>query len=350
MSTGPAGDGYTSRAHRSRHRCNLGSALFIALAAALTTLSIGAVTIPPGQVVSALLGFADPQTTLVVGVLRLPRVLTGLAVGAALGLAGALTQTVTRNPLASPGIIGVTSGASVGAVAVAMAAGSAGGVSGPWAALGMPTAAALGSITATVTVIAVARTPERVVLVGVGMTVAAQSLVAWMLTWGNAQDAARATTWLTGSLGGSGWTLLLPVLVVLLIAVPVIGAIDRDLAVIPLGDDLASGLGIDVTKVRWTALLTAAVLAAAAVAAAGPVAFVGLVAPRLAARLWDAPRPPALGSAVCGAALVTLSDLIARNLFSWLGIGVIELPVGIITAAVGGVYLVSLLTSRRIAA
>ncbi|GAB79313.1 iron complex transport system permease protein [Austwickia chelonae] len=350
MSTVRTTDGYTSRTHRARHRRNLAAAVLIATTAALTTLGIGAVTVPPDQVVAALLGFADPQTTLVVAVLRLPRVLVGLAVGAALGLAGALTQTVTRNPLASPGIIGVTSGASVGAVAVAMAVGSAGGVSGPWAALGMPTAAAIGAVTATFTVITVARTPERVVLVGVGMTVAAQSLVAWMLTWGNAQDAARATTWLTGSLGGSGWTLLLPVLVVLLLAVPVVGSIDRDLAVIPLGDDLAAGLGVAVTRVRWTALLTAAVLAAAAVAAAGPIAFVGLVAPRLAARLWETPRPPALGSAACGAALVSLSDLLARNLFTWAGIGVIELPVGIVTAAVGGIYLVSLLTSRRITA
>ncbi|MBW3087003.1 putative siderophore transport system permease protein YfhA [Austwickia sp. TVS 96-490-7B] len=342
--------GYHS-AHRRRRSIVLTLiTVAVAAAAALSAMTFGAVHIPLPHVIGALLGTADHQTILVVGTLRLPRVVAGLVVGAALGLAGSLTQTVTRNPLASPDIIGVTSGASVGAVCVAMAAGSYGGVSGLAAMVGMPVAAAVGALTATAVVTLASRTPERVVLVGVGVTVAAQSLVAWLLTLGDAQDAARATTWLTGSLGGTGWASVVPVVAVLTATTPAILLIRRHLAVLPLGDDLTRGLGVPLARVRWTALISAAVLAAGATAAAGPVAFVGLVAPRIAARLWHSERPPGLGSAACGAALVATSDLIARNVFAVLGGGTLELPVGIVTALIGGGYLVALLTSRRISA
>ncbi len=323
------------------------SAAAVALAASATALATGGTPVPVSEVALALIGQGDPQTELVVGTLRLPRVVCGLLVGAALALAGALTQTVTRNPLASPDVLGVTSGAGVGAVAVVVLAGGAGGASGTWAAVGVPAAAVLGACVAAAAVAALSRSTERMVLVGVGLTAAAQGAVSWLLALGEVQDAGRAAAWLAGSLNGRTWAQVLPVAVALAVAAGPLLAVARALALIGLDEGVAATLGVAVGRTQVTALAVAVLLAAVATAAAGPIAFVALAAPHAAARTTGQDRPPAAISALLGAALVAASDLLARNVFGWFGGRTVELPVGIVTGALGAGYLILILSRGR---
>ena len=331
------------------------SILFAALAVviALISLSVGTTKLPIADVVEVLLGGGRRGTRLVVLELRLPRVATGLLVGIAFAVSGALLQTLSRNPLASPDIVGVNSGASAGAVAVIVLAGTGGGnISGAAAKVGIPLAAVLGGLIATLIVgaLSVRRgvvDAGRVVLIGVGVAAAANSLVAWMLVIGDVNDAGRAAAWLAGSLNARAWSDAIPVLVAVVLLLPVAMMFNRDLSALVLGDDVASSLGVRVARIRLGLLVIATVLAAMATAGAGPIAFVALVAPQIAQRLTRMERPPLLTTAMLGALFVVLADLLARNGLQWLRVGPYELPVGVVTAACGAPYLLHLIGRQQ---
>jgi iron-siderophore transport system permease protein len=331
------------------------SILFAALAIviALISLSVGTTKLPIADVVEVLLGGGRRGTRLVVLELRLPRVATGLLVGIAFAVSGALLQTLSRNPLASPDIVGVNSGASAGAVAVIVLAGTGGGnISGAAAKVGIPLAAVVGGLIATLIVgaLSVRRgvvDAGRVVLIGVGVAAAANSLVAWMLVIGDVNDAGRAAAWLAGSLNARAWSDAIPVLVAVVLLLPVAMMFNRDLSALVLGDDVASSLGVRVARIRLGLLVIATVLAAMATAGAGPIAFVALVAPQIAQRLTRMERPPLLTTAMLGALFVVLADLLARNGLQWLRVGPYELPVGVVTAACGAPYLLHLIGRQQ---
>jgi iron complex transport system permease protein len=331
------------------------SILFAALAIviALISLSVGTTKLPIADVVEVLLGGGRRGTRLVVLELRLPRVATGLLVGIAFAVSGALLQTLSRNPLASPDIVGVNSGASAGAVAVIVLAGTGGGnISGAAAKLGIPLAAVVGGLIATLIVgaLSVRRgvvDAGRVVLIGVGIAAAANSLVAWMLVIGDVNDAGRAAAWLAGSLNARAWSDAIPVLFAVVFLLPVAMMFNRDLSALVLGDDVASSLGVRVARIRLGLLVIATVLAAMATAGAGPIAFVALVAPQIAQRLTRMERPPLLTTAMLGALFVVLADLLARNGLQWLRLGPYELPVGVVTAACGAPYLLHLIGRQQ---
>lgn len=319
---------------------------------ALLSLSIGASDLSLRDVVEVLLGGGDPGARLVVAELRLPRVATGVFVGIAFAVSGAVLQTLARNPLASPDVLGVNSGASAAAVAVLVLAGSAGGVSGLAAEVGVPLAAVLGGLTATalVALLSLRAGTQRVgvdagqvVLVGVGIAAAANSLVSWLLVIGDVTDAGRAAAWLAGSLNSRTWTDAVPALLVVVALVPVVLSHGRELSVLALGDDVAASLGSRITRVRVTLLVAATLLAAVATAAAGPIAFVALVTPQVAQRLARAERPPLVTTALLGGVFVLAADLVARVGLDVVGVGPYELPVGVITAAVGAPYLIHLI-------
>jgi iron complex transport system permease protein len=322
------------------------SALALAALGAALGVSLGSFGLPAWRVPAILLGGGEGAERTVVMTFRLPRVAAALTVGAALSTAGALTQTVTRNPLASPDILGLTSGASVGAVSVVVLGGTVGQVSGLWASVGVPMAAVAGAFLTGALVAVAARRAERVVLVGVGVSAAAQSLVTWLLVVGDVDNAARAAGWLAGSLNARSWTHVQAVALALVLCAPLLVWLARSVPNLALGDEAAAGTGVAVERVRWGALAVATVLAGTATAAAGPIAFVGLAAPQIAARLAKAEHPPLLASAVVGAAAVALCDLLARSLFGWFGHPGTELPVGILTAALGAAYLISLVTRK----
>ncbi len=325
----------------------------LAVVVALVSLSVGTTKLPIAEVVEVLLGGGRRGTRLVVLELRLPRVATGLLVGIAFAVSGALLQTLSRNPLASPDIVGVNSGASAGAVAVIVLAGTGGGnISGVAAKVGIPLAAVIGGLVATLIVGALSIRrgvvdAGRVVLIGVGVAAAATSLVAWLLVIGDVNDAGRAAAWLAGSLNSRAWSDALPVTVAVLLLLPVAMMFNRDLSALVLGDDVASSLGVRVARIRLALLIIATVLAAMATAGAGPIAFVALVAPQIAQRLTRMERPPLLTTAMLGALFVVLADLLARNGLQWLQVGPYELPVGVMTAAAGAPYLLHLIGRQQ---
>ncbi|MFC6088043.1 FecCD family ABC transporter permease [Saccharothrix lopnurensis] len=326
-------------------------ALVVAGLAALAVVGgvavgLGDVPIGLGRVFDVLLGGGTRGQRFIVLDLRLPRVLTGVCVGAAFGVAGAVFQAIARNPLASPDVLGVSGGAAVGAVLLITFAGSFGAVGGSLSGVGVPLAALAGGLVAGLLVHGLAwrRGIEgfRLVLVGIGVAAVAVNVTSYLLTVGDVDDAARAMTWLTGSLNGRGWEHVVPVAAALAVLLPVALVGSRSLGALQLDDDTVRGLGVRLDRARGGLLLLAVVLASLATAAAGPVAFVALVSPQVALRLAGTATPPLMGSAVVGALLVVASDLVTRVAF-----GGVELPVGVVTAVLGAPYLMYLLVRGR---
>lgn len=294
-----------------------------------------------GDVLAVLAGGGDPGQQFIVLELRLPRSLTGALVGAALAVSGALTQTVARNPLASPDVIGFTAGASAAAVFVIVLGGGFGVLGGALATVGLPLAALTGSMLTAFAIHALAwrggLAGFRLVLVGIGINAMLLAVVQWLLVVAQVFEAARAYTWLNGSLNAAGWGDVVPVSLALLVLVPAALVLGHVMGGLQFSDDTARGLGIRVDGARSGLIVVAVALAAVATSAAGPVAFVALVAPQIAQRLVRAPRPPVMASLLVGAALTVLADLVARTALGT------ELPVGIVTAVLGAPYLLFLI-------
>ena len=295
-----------------------------------------------GEVLAVLAGGGDAGQQFIVLELRLPRSLTGVLVGAALAVSGALTQTVARNPLASPDVIGFTAGASAAAVFVIVLGGGFGTLGGLLATAGVPLAALAGSLATAFAVYALAWRGGvqgiRLVLVGIGINAMLLAVVQWLLVAAQVYEAARAYTWLNGSLNAAGWDDVVPVGLALAVLVPAALVLGHVTGGLQFSDDTARGLGIRVDRARSGLVVVAVALAAAATAAAGPIAFVALVAPQIAQRLTGAPRPPIAASLLVGGALTVVADLLARTAF-----GGTELPVGIVTAVLGAPYLLVLI-------
>ncbi|MFD9522735.1 FecCD family ABC transporter permease [Streptomyces sp. NPDC059979] len=300
-------------------------------------LSVGESTIAPGEVVKVLLGQPSPHK-LVVGTLRLPRMTVGLLVGLAFGVAGALIQTVARNPLASPDIIGVSQGAS----AVTVAALTFGVTS--YAVL--PYLSVLGGLVAAVLVYVFAWRgglhAGRFVLIGIGFAIALRSVTTLLMTKGDHLVAQQAQIWMTGSLNGRGWDVATPLAWALLLLLPGVLWAARAQRTVALDDDTATALGVRLGRVRLGLIALGVVLASVATGAAGPVDFVALLAPQIARRMTRTAQIPLLCSALTGAVIVVFGDLLARRLLS-----PTELPVGVLTAAVGAPYLIWLIVRSR---
>ncbi|MGW8374357.1 iron ABC transporter permease [Streptomyces sp. ODS28] len=310
------------------------SCLLLALAAAVVAgLTVGETPVAPAEVVKVLLGQPSPDA-LVVGTLRMPRLVVGLLVGAALGAAGSLIQTVARNPLASPEIIGVTHGAAALTVG-----GLAFGVSSPAV---LPLFSVAGGVLAAALVYAFAWRgglhAGRFVLIGIGFSVALSSLTQLFLTKGDYLVAQQAKVWMTGSLNGRGWDQAVPLGLVLAALAPAVLWAARAQREVTFDDGTATALGVRLGRTRLGLVATGVVLASVATGAAGPVDFVALFAPQIARRLTGTAQIPLLCSALFGALLVTAADVPARLLFA-----PTELPVGVLTAAVGAPYLIRLL-------
>lgn len=285
---------------------------------------------------SVAVGEADLPWSLALD-LRLPRTALAAVAGALFGLAGALIQAVTRNPLASPDVIGVTQGAGLAAV-IAVTVGI------PYA-LVAPAALAGGLLAATVVFLLGARsgfTANRFVLGGVAIAFALRAGIEIVLTTADAIDAQRAQIWLLGSLNGLGWAEAAPLAIALAVALPLLAVAAWALRTSALDDDTARGLGSRPIAVRAAAGGLGVVVAALATATVGAVDFVALVAPQTAQRLARTERPPLALSGVLGATLVVLADIVARRLLA-----PTQLPVGVVTAAIGGPFLIYLLLRGR---
>jgi iron complex transport system permease protein len=309
-----------------------------ALAGSVVLIGTGDFPISSGDVVRTLLGDGDAGQEFVVNELRLPRVLVGLLVGASLGLAGALFQAVSRNPLGSPDVLGLGQGATAGAlVMIVLFSGSAVQVTMGALVGGLATGLAI-------YLLAWKRGVHgyRLVLVGIGVSAIVTAVNGYLLTVSDIVDAARAVVWMTGSLNGRDWDQVRPLLGLCAVLVPLVLANARGLRMMEMGDDVSGALGVRVERVRALLMVAAVLLTASATAAAGPVGFVALIAPQLARRLTRSPGPNLLPSLCMGAALLVTADWASQRLF-----GADQLPVGVVTGVLGGVYLLWLLVTER---
>ncbi|WP_163577312.1 FecCD family ABC transporter permease [Halomonas faecis] len=314
-------------------------AMLMVVTAALV-LTLGKMDIGPGHVLAVLLGKGDGglHDHIILNI-RLPRVLTALFVGVALGISGAVFQSVSRNALGSPDVIGFTTGAATGALAQII-------LSGPDP-LCIAMAAVVGGVLTAVAVYALARQggvvgSYRLILTGIGVGAVLTALNGLMLVRGDLDDAVMANLWLAGSLHARTWDHVWPVMIGTALLVPVVLAGASALRMIEMGDDIASQLGIRVERVRLTMIFAAVVLAALAVGAAGPIAFVALAAPQLAARLCRGTGLPVLSAGLMGSVLLLAADLLTQSLPL-----AVSVPIGRMTGIVGGIYLIWLLTRSR---
>lgn len=313
-----------------------GALLLLLAVSCVAYLSVGEGFVAPTEVVKVILGRPSPDE-LVVGTLRLPRMVVGLLVGLAFGIAGALIQTVARNPLASPDIIGISQGAgalTVGAMTLGVTSTAV-----------LPYLSVAGGVGAAALVYFFAWRgglhATRFVLIGIGFAIALRSLTTLFMTKGDYLVAQQAQVWMTGSLNGRGWPEARTLGLVLLVMVPFVLWAARAQRTVSLDDDTATALGVRLGHVRLGLVAVGVILASVATGAAGPVDFVALLAPQITRRLTRGAQIPLLSSALAGAVVVVLGDLLARRLFS-----PTELPVGVLTAAVGAPYLIWLIVKR----
>lgn len=307
----------------------------------LASLAVGAGDVTPARALAVLTGAGDPDATFTVGMLRWPRTLVAIAVGAALGVAGSLLQAVARNPLAEPGLLGVSAGASF-AVVVAVAAGAAAATVGPWVAVA---GAAAGCALA----VAAARLrgagddPVRLVLAGAAVTGLLGAVTAALLLI-DQRTLDEVRFWTVGSVAGRDLGAVGAALPVLLAGLLLAALVARPLATLALGDDVALGLGQRPARTRVAAVAAVALLVGGATSAAGPIAFVGLVVPFAARALVGPELRRVLGvSVLLGPVVVLVADVLSRLL-----VRPYEMPLGVITALLGAPVLVAVVRSARL--
>ncbi|MBW5471007.1 iron chelate uptake ABC transporter family permease subunit [Brevibacillus formosus] len=314
--------------------------LLIVIAVAVVSLGMGEMKIASLDVIKVLLGIGSEENALIVEQFRLPRIVIAILVGAALAVAGAIMQGLVRNPLASPDILGVSGGASVFAVGFLILFETA---SIKW----LPPIAFLGATLTTFLLYALSWkkgvTPLRLVMIGVGIKIAAGAIVTMLIMFSPFLLQNKALLWLTGSIYGVDWNdvfMILPWVVGLIL---VAGFLARRVNIQQLGDDLATSLGSSLQLDRFLLLMICAALTGTAVSVGGDISFVALLAPHIAKQLIG----PSFGgamtlSAFLGAIIVLLADLIGRMAFS-----PIEVPVGVFTSAIGAPFFIYLLYKNR---
>ncbi|GGV58687.1 FecCD family ABC transporter permease [Streptomyces massasporeus] len=308
------------------------------------SIAVGDFPVGLPQVIATILGRGEQVDRFIIMDLRMPRALAGLVVGVALGVSGAITQSIARNPLASPDVLGITSGAS--AVAVFLVTVSGGTAAAIVDSVGLSAAALAGGLGTGLLVYFLAwrRGVDgfRLILIGISVSALMEAITTWLLVTADIRDVARAQAWLVGSLEDRSWGEVWTALWCGLVLLFVVSCVAFQFRPMHFGDEVAAGLGVRYTRVRAVLLLCAVLLAGVAVSAAGPVPFVALVAPQVAMRLARCPTPPMVASGLVGALLLIGSDLVARTALP------VSLPVGVVTAAIGGPFLVYLLVRANL--
>lgn len=322
---------------RRRYALVLVGTLVVAAIAAVVGLTTGSFQASLGQVASALTGEGDGRTSVVVVGLRVPRILAALAIGAALGMAGAVFQTLARNPLASPDIVGFSAGSATGAlVGLTLLAPAASPAAGAW----------IGGLLTVVVVMAIARSVgvsrERTILAGIALSTLLSAVNDYLLTRAPLEIARNATQWLHGSLAATSLDDVALLIASIGILSLVLIVVYRDFRALELGDDTAAALGVRTGRVRLVLIVVAAILTGTATAVAGPIGFIALAAPQLARRTMGTSGIPLVGSAVTGAAVLLVADVIAQR-----ALAPLQIPVGLLTAVVGGAYLFWIVSRRR---
>ena len=325
--------GFSVRIHR-RSAAVVIIGLLLLVGLSVYSLTLGDYGLSAGDSFRRLLGDGGPRDDFLgvyfVQSVRLLRMLAAVAVGCTLGISGRIFQTISGNPLGSPDIVGLSTGCATGALIAIIVLGSSPAVTG--------FGALLGGLLSGVLILACAGgmrvTGMRVVLVGIGCSAALSAINSLLIVKAPLEAAQRAQLWSAGSFSGVTFARLTPLLIVLGVVACACVAATVPLGLVAMGDDVATGLGVRVRRIRLLSIVVAILLVACATAVAGPVAFVALSAPHVAHRLCGGGGVGVVSSGVVGALLVLTSDVCAQRL-----IAPAELPVGVVTGVVGGLYL-----------
>ena len=307
--------------------------LVLVLAAAVVAMMLGSLRIPALGVVRSVFGAGTDQHDFIVNTLRFPRVLLALLVGAGLAAAGAIFQGLVRNPLVSPDIIGIDSGANL-AVTFWIVSGLA------WSLV--PGIAFLGAAASAAVIYLLSWrggvSPNRLILVGIGIGEAIAALTTMLLVSGTIEQVRPAQVWSIGSLYGADWADVRLTAIVLAVLLPLAVALMWPMRILQLGEDSARSLGLGVERLRLAMLLVGCALAAICVSVAGPIGFVALMVPHIA-RLLAGPLSGTVLvlTTLIGALFLLLADVAGQHLLP------VTLPVGVLTSAIGAPYFLFLL-------
>jgi len=313
----------------------------------LISLGVGAVSLEPSRVVAVLFNPTDPalkaSDITIVKDLRLARVLLAALVGAGLAAAGAAFQGLFRNPLADPFVVGASGGAALGAT-IAIVSGAT------WAFAGfsaVPLAAFLGALGAVGLVYSISEVGGKssvitLLLAGAALSTLLSAIVSLLMLMSD-EDLRTTFSWLMGGFSGKSWSHLWTGAPYIIIGILVLWLLARPLDALASGDETAQSLGLPLKQTRGALVAAATLVTAAAVAASGIIGFVGLMAPHVARLIFGATHHRLIpASALIGAILLVLADDLARTILA-----PIELPVGIVTSILGGIFFLYLLKSRQ---
>jgi iron complex transport system permease protein len=321
----------------------VGGLFALLLITLLLSLGAGAVRIAPNAVVSVLQAgpSGDSTATTIIWQLRLPRVLLAALVGASLGAAGAAFQGLFRNPLADPFVIGASSGAALGATLAFIAPLGLRELGyGPVAIAAFAGAVASVSIVYSVAEVGGRGSVLSLLLAGAAMSTMLSAIVSLLMLFGD-NSFVEIFTWLLGGLAGRTWTHLRAGAIFAPLGIGLLWLMARPLDALSFGEETARSLGLNLRRARFMIVGAATLATAAAVAVAGTIGFVGLIAPHVARRLFGSNHALLIPtSALLGALLLVLADDLARTILA-----PTELPVGILTAIVGGPFFLALLRS-----
>ncbi len=328
---------------------------FIAIIVFVFAIGTGAVSIPMRDVLRVLSGkiplinkFIDSTTTkstqTIILKIRLPRVILGMLVGASLSTAGAVLQGLFKNPMADPYIVGVSAGAGLGAV-IAMVLRIDIWF---WGLSSVPILAFLTGLGTTLLVYSIAQRSgylpmETFLLAGIAIGSVASAMTSFMIMWSKNEILHGVIYWLMGGLSTSSWDKVRMILPYTCVGILIVLSFSRDLNIMTLGEESAQHLGIDIEVVKKILLATTSLLTAAAVSVSGLIGFIGLIIPHIM-RIIIGPDHRFLlpASIITGGLFLALADVGARTILA-----PIEIPVGIITACLGGPFFAYLLRGKR---
>lgn len=307
----------------------------------LLGLIVGIDIIPLHDVINYTFHFAPIENEFTLGELRLPRVLSGMTVGASLAVAGLIVQGIIRNPLASPDVIGVTGGASVSAVLFLTYLSDSMGIQ--WT----PIFAVIGALIMFFIIYLFSLHPSittnRIVLIGIGLASLANALVMYILVTSASFSSERAYLWLTGSLYGVNWLQTISILVSFIVLFILIMWSKRKFELYSYGDSVAKQLGLNLKRFRILFLFFSALLCGLSVSVAGGIGFIGLLTPHISRRIVRHHTSLLfITTASIGALLVVLADWIARIAFQPL-----DIPVGVFTSGIGAPFFIYLLIKNQ---
>jgi len=316
----------------------------LAVATCLLAPLVGSTPISFTRVFDRSIPFVDNVDAQIFFVARMPRVLAGAVVGATLAAAGVVLQALLRNPLATPFTLGVSAGAALGAILVISFGGAL--TLGPLSPV--PLASLGGAFVAGAIVYALATRPGRamstsiLLLAGVTLNAFFSALILFVQYMADFTDAYRTLRWMMGDLDVGSFGPIVGTLPLVVMAFLIFAALPSSLNLLSVGSDIAATRGVDVGRTQRLAFVGSALATSAAVSLAGPIGFVGIVVPHLVRLMTGVDHRIVLpASALFGASFLVACDLVARTILA-----PVEVPVGVVTAMLGGPFFLWLLIRR----